>query len=223
MSAKSSKGIKICMSGPVDDSTSYISVTPTAITKAKPAVVTVASAAGIAKGDVITFDNNTGFPELDSKTFIVGTVDSGANTFEVMGSDTTASTGTLVGATSVKVFEEAKFTCLCLSSLSIAADAPGTIAVGTYCDPTASIPASVSSAGTLSFSGYVDTTAKDYPALLAAEIDAKTRLIRILLPGNGYIVAPLIVGSITWSLPLDGAVSFDGTAVLGSKPVHRFP
>ena len=74
----------------------------------------------------------------------------------------------------------------------------------------------------LSFAGYVDVAAVDYPALLAAAEDGKQRIIRINLPGNGFIVAPVTVSSITWDLPLDGAVSFSGSAVLGSKPVHRF-
>jgi hypothetical protein len=77
-------------------------------------------------------------------------------------------------------------------------------------------------AGTLTFGGYVDVNSEDYPALLAAQDDGLTRLIRIELPANGYIVAPIIVSQITWELPLDGAISFTGTATLGSKPVHRF-
>jgi hypothetical protein len=77
-------------------------------------------------------------------------------------------------------------------------------------------------AGTLTIGGYVDISSEDYPALLTATEDGLSRLIRIELPNNGYIVAPIIVSQITWELPLDGAISFTGTATLGSKPAHRF-
>lgn len=220
MAAKSSKGITICMTGDTSAAGSYKELSVTAVSKAKMAALTVAANTATG-GDVVTIAG-TGFPELDGKTFIADAT-STATSLVLIGGDTTNSTGTLTTASAkAKVFEKANDTCLCLSALSINTDTPGTVSVGTYCDPTASIPASATQAGTLSFAGYVDTTAVDYPALLAAAEDGKTRLIRINLPSNGYIVAPVTISSITWDLPLDGAVSFSGSAVLGSKPVHRF-
>lgn len=220
MSAKSSKGITICMTGDTSLAGSFTELAVTAVSKAKMAALTVA--ANPAKGgDVVTIAG-TGFPELDGKTFIADTT-STATSLVLIGADTTNSTGTItVASAKAKVYDKTNDTCLCLSALSINADTPGTVSVGTYCDPTASIPASATQAGTLSFAGYVDTAAVDYPALLAAAEDGKQRIIRINLPSNGYIVAPVTISSITWDLPLDGAVSFSGSAVLGSKPVHRF-
>jgi hypothetical protein len=139
---------------------------------------------------------------------------------ELIGADTTGATPPSVFTGTAKVFTE--FTNLCLNALAINAETPGTVSVGTYCDPTASIPSVVVQAGTLTFGGYVDVTSEDYPALLAATDDGLTRMIRIELPANGWIVAPIIVSQITWELPLDGAISFTGTATLGSKPAHRF-
>ena len=220
MSAKSSKGITICMTGDVSAAASFTELAVTAVSKAKKAALTVVG--NTAKGgDVVTIAG-TGFTELDGKTFIADST-STATSLVLVGADTTASTGTITTASAkAKVFDKTNDTCLCLSSLAINADTPGTVSVGTYCDPTASIPASATQAGTISFGGYVDVTATDYPALLQAVEDGKQRIIRINLPDNGYIVAPVTISSITWDLPLDGAVAFTGSAVLGSKAVHRF-
>ena len=97
---------------------------------------------------------------------------------------------------------------------------PGTVSVATFCDPTASIPASATAAGTISFAGYVDTVGKDYPALLDAVNDGLVRILRIQFPNNGYVVAPVTFSSITWDIPLDGAIGFSGSGALGSKPIH---
>jgi len=221
MTAKSSKGISICMTGDTSLAGSFTELAVTAVSKASKAALTVA--ANPAKGgDVVTIVG-TGFPEIDGKTFVADTT-STATSLVLVGADTTNSTGTLTTASAkAKVFDKTNDTCLCLSSLAIATDTPGTIAVGTYCDPTASIPASATQAGTLSFGGYVDVNSTDYPALLKAVEDGKQRIIRINLPqSNGFIVAPVTISSITWDLPLDGAISFSGSAVLASKAVHRF-
>jgi hypothetical protein len=216
MSAKSSKGVIIALSGPVDTSGSYTSATITAITDSAPTIITAVNTAK--PGDLVTI-NGTTAKELDGKTFVAGP-NTSATEIELIGADTTGVTPPSVFTGTAKVFTD--FTNLCLNALAINAETPGTVSVGTYCDPTASIPSVVVQAGTLTFGGYVDVNSEDYPALLAAQDDGLTRLIRIELPANGYIVAPIIVSQITWELPLDGAISFTGTATLGSKPVHRF-
>lgn len=220
MSAQSSKGINIWLTGPEDTAASFTELAVTAVSKAKNTALTVA--ANPAKGGDIVTVNGTGFNEIDGKTFIAD-VTSTATSLVLVGADTTGSTGTLTGPTAkAKVYEKTNFTKLCLSAISMATDTPGTVSVGTYCDPTASLPSSATQAGTVSFAGYVDTNAVDYPALLQAAEDGKRRYVRIELPNNGSIVFPVTISSITWDLPLDGAVSFSGSGVLGSKPVHRF-
>lgn len=217
MSAKSSKGVIIALSGPVDTAGSYTSATITGISSSAPTIITATNTAK--PGDLVSI-NGTTFALLDGKTFVAGP-NTSATEIELIGADSTSVTTppqTFTGT--AKVFSE--FTNLCLNALAINAETPGTVSVGTYCDPTASIPSVVVQAGTLTFGGYVDVNSEDYPALLAAQDDGLTRMIRIELPANGYIVAPIIVSQITWELPLDGAISFTGTATLGSKPVHRF-
>jgi hypothetical protein len=216
MSAKSSKGVIIALSGPVDTADSYTSATITAISDTAPTIITATNTAKV--GDLVTI-NGTTAKELDGKTFVAGP-NTSATEIELIGADTTNATVPSIFTGTAKVFTD--FTNLCLNALAINAETPGTVSVGTYCDPTASIPSVVVQAGTLTFGGYVDVTSEDYPALLDATDDGLTRLIRIELPANGYIVAPIIVSQITWELPLDGAISFTGTATLGSKPAHRF-
>lgn len=216
MSAKSSKGVIIALSGPVDTSGSYTSATITAISDTAPTLITTINTAK--PGDLVSISGTTS-PLLDGKTFVAGPNTSGTE-IELIGADTTGATPPTTFTGTAKVFSE--FTNLCLNALAINAETPGTVSVGTYCDPTASIPSVVVQAGTLTFGGYVDIAADDYSALLDANDDGLTRLIRIELPNNGYIVAPIIVSQITWDLPLDGAIAFTGTATLGSKPVHRF-
>ena len=108
-------------------------------------------------------------------------------------------------------------------TLTVNSDQPGTIDVATFCDPTASIPSGVQAAGTFDFTGFVDVSATDYPELVKAVEAGDTRQLRIYLPGNnGYIVAPVKFSSISYDLPIDGAVGYAGSGVFSSKPVHLF-
>ena len=216
MAVTNSKGLKVCIT---KDGATGTTLTPTAISKAKPASVTVTNT--LTNGDVVTV-SGTGFPELDGKTFVVSGA-SGAS-FDLLGSDTTSSTGTLGSSPLVTAYADAtNMICLCLASLSVNSDQPGTIDVATFCDPTASIPSGVQAAGTFDFTGYVDTSSSDYPELLKAVEAGDTRQLRILLPGNnGYIVAPVKFSSMTYDLPIDGAVGYSGSGVFSSKPVHLF-
>lgn len=217
MSAKSSKGLKICIT---KGSATPSNVVATAISNAKPAVVLIASTTGMKDGDIVV-PKDTGFSELDGKAFVVGSliVDT---SFALVGSDTSVSTGTLVGTPKIDHYPESDMECLCLSSLTMNADDPGTIDTGTYCDPSASLPSAAVSAGTLSFAGFVNIADADYQELLVASDDGVQRQLRIMLPNNGNLVAPVTFSNIVWDLPLDGAIGYSGTAVLGSKLRHVF-
>lgn len=215
MSATNSKGLKICVS---KDGVTPTTLTPTAISRAAPAEVTVTNT--LSAGDVVVM-KDTGFPELDGKTFVVS-APSGTK-FDLLGSDTSASTGSLGGSPKADAYADANMICLCLASLSINADQPGTIDVSTFCDPTASIPSGVQTAGTFDFSGYVDVNSSDYPELLKLVESGAASQMRVFLPGNnGYIVAPVKFSSMTYDLPIDGAIGYNGSGVFSSKPVHRF-
>lgn len=217
MSAKSSKGLTICITTGASTPTNIVA---TAISTAKPAIVSIASTTGMADGDIVVC-KSTGFTELDGKSFIVANMVADT-TFELLGSDTTGSTGTLATTPTIDHYAVSDMECLCLSDLGMNQDEQATIAVGTYCTPSASIVSAAGSAGTVTFSGYVNIADKDYKELLLAGEDGKMRYIRIMLPTNGYLLAPVTFGSMAFSLPLDGAISYTGTGVLGSKIRHLF-
>lgn len=216
MAAKSSKGVQICLTGPVETTGSSTEVTIIGFDAAKPTILEGTNTA--VAGDLVTV-MGTGVPALDGKTFVAGP-NTSATEIELVGADTTGVTLPSSFSGKAKVYSDV--TCLCLNALAINAETPGTVSVATYCDPTASIPSVVVQAGTMTIGGYVDVNAEDYPALLAAEEDGLQRLIRIELPANGFIVAPITISQLTWDLPLDGAIAFTGTATLGSKPKHLF-
>lgn len=214
MAASSTKGVEIYIS---KGSTTPTTITYTAITKAKPAVVS-ATVTGVNDGDVV-YISGTGLNQLDGKYFVVA--NKGASDFELAGSDTTGATAAGTGG-KIEQYTQGDLVKLCLSSLSINADSPSVISTATYCNPSASVPSQVVSAGTLDFGAYVDKASADYLQLLEAEADGKARVMRIDLPNQGYLVAPVTVSSLSWDIPIDGAISVAGTMVLGSKFQHRF-
>lgn len=214
MAAKSTKGVEIYLSKGTATPTT---VTYTAISKAKPAVVT-GTTTGVTDGDVV-YVSGTGMTELDGKYFVVA--NKGAADFELAGSDTTGATAGGTGGT-IQHYAMGDLVKLCLSSLAINAEEPSVISTATYCNPSSSVPSQVVSAGTISFGAYVDTASADYLQLLEAEEDGNARVMKIVLPGNGYLVAPVTVSSLSWDLPIDGAMAVTGSMVLGSKFAHRF-
>jgi hypothetical protein len=219
MAAVSTKGLAIYLHKGGVAATELV---PTAITKAKPAVVTVASVTGVTAGDVVTLDT-TAFPELDGKTFVVGNVVTAGNTFELVGSDTTGSAATLGANPKAHVLKAADQIKLCLSSIDFSTDAGGSVSCGTFCDPTASIATPPQTAGTITMNGFIDKLDAGYGELLKAVEDGVQRMLQIVLPqSQGYIVAPVTLSSLGWGTPLEGAISFTASGSLGSKPVHRF-
>jgi hypothetical protein len=196
-------------------------VVPTAISKAAVPVVTVASAAGITKGDPVRFET-TGFPELDGKWLAAGAVDNTANTFEVVGVDLTASAGALGVNPKARIHHGADMLKLCLSGLEIGADTVNTIDVGTFCDPAAQIPGRPTP-GSVTLSGYADTTDAGMAEIMVAAEDQQPRIFQIVLPGgNGYLVGEISMAGFSMGVPLEGAVSWtvNGTQLSKIRWVH---
>lgn len=202
-------------------------LTPTAISKAANAVVTVAAVTGIATGDYVEV-TGTEFPELDGKSFAVGTVDGVGNTFELLGADTTASTATLDSdATSppiVKHWAATSMQKVCLSSIGVNSEQPSTVSVATFCDPSASVPGATAGAGTLDFGGYLDTKAKGFILLNDAAEAGDEHTIVVAFPGDGgYLIGKGTISSFAFSdIPLDGAVAYTAQVSLSSKLRHSF-
>ena len=220
MTATSTKNTKIYLSG---IPSTFVTQVPTAITKAKPAVATFPATTMFATGDIIKIPSGgTGFTELDGQTFTVGIVT--ATTIQLLGSNTTGFTGTLIGSPTVSHAPFSSYSAMActLSEFTINVETPGTISTATFCDPTGSIPNTVVQAGTVTFTGNIDIADASYAGLITAEADGLERWLRVDLPGNGYLIAPVIVASIGWAVPLDGVQAFNGSFTLKSKFKHRY-
>ena len=117
MKGSSSKGVEIYM-GKAE--ATPLELTPTAISAAKPAVVSLSSTTGVSEGDAVKV-SGTDFKALDGKTFVIGTIVTDTSV-ELVGSDTSGSTE-LLGATPVlTVYASDDVIKLCLASLAITAD-----------------------------------------------------------------------------------------------------
>lgn len=222
MAASSSKGVTVDLV--IGGATSTISLQATAVTVGKPAIITVADVTGLVQGDIITLAaGSTGFEEIDGQTWVVGNINIDENTFELVGSDLTETTGTFVAdGPTMEVFGSAMTVRLCFSELTFNPETPDTISVGTFCDPSAQITSPTTSAGTMDFAGYVDINDPGYIELLNAEEDGETRWLRITLPNNGYLLFPVTISQMTFQVPVEGAVAYSGNATLNSRVRHLF-
>ena len=218
MKGSSSKGVEIYM-GKAE--ATPLELTPTAISAAKPAVVSLASTTGVSVGDAVKV-SGTDFKELDGKTFVIGTIVDDTSV-ELVGSDTSGSTAVLGSTPVLTVYAADDVIKLCLASLAITADQPATVSTATFCDPTSSIPSAIQNAGSISITGWIDPTCEDYREILLAEEDAEKRVFYIVLPNDmGTIMCEGTMSAITFDVPIDGALGFSTTLVLSSKPVHLF-
>lgn len=193
-----------------------LALVPTAITQAKPAVVSVADTTGVTPGALIKM-GTVGFPELDGKSFVAGTVDT--TTISLTGSDTTGSSGTLGASPTMSVINVDDFVKLCLSVMEIGEDSVNQVAVGTYCDPSAQVPG-LATPGTINLGGYADP---DDPGLAEVQIaseDQQPRWFEIVLPdtaNNGYLIGEISLSGFSMQVPLEGAVGWTATGTQTSK------
>lgn len=228
MSVVSTSGLTVYLTGAADDAASSTTTTILAVTKSTATtktILNVSSVSGITEGDIMTVASS-GFTELDGYGFIVGAVDGTAKTIEVVGANTTNSTNTL--STSVtyvptlKVFKNSINTALSLATIQMTKDSAPSISIGTFDAPTATIAGTSTSAGTATLTGFVDVSSASYDAIYAAEADGLKRFLRIKLPKDGDVVVPLIISTVTWDLPLSGAMGFSAACTLSLKPLHCF-
>lgn len=77
----------------------------TGVTRANPAVVTYSGADNFSNGDSVFIDDVVGMTELNGNEYIVANVNTGANTFELQGTDSSAFTAYSSGGNIEKVFE----------------------------------------------------------------------------------------------------------------------
>jgi len=192
--------------------------TATSVTNAAPAVVTPATIANYADGDIVMVDK-TGFEELDGKYFPISNVT--ATTFELDCSDTSAqaaaaTTGVLkvykmTGATG----NMAKW---CLTSYSYDQPQAETIDMSTFCGTESASgqpqPASYSVAG------IVDECEEGMAEMMAALKDGRERLMVIKKPSEppAYVFQTVDVSQYSESYELNAPITFTSGGAIKSGP-----
>lgn len=221
--AKSSKGVTMYLSKAAGG---VATVKPTAITKADPPTITAPAPTGdvtaYAVGQIVHF-RDTGLPELDGKFFTISELVASTG-FKVLGANTTDSTGTFnTTLAEVDVYDSADLLKLCLNNFAFNLETPGTVPAGTYCNPSATLPAIATAVGTATLGGWIDVEDPAYEELLLAADDGIERVFSIVLPqAQGEIIAPLTVVNVTWDIPLEGGMAFTANANLNERPRHLF-
>jgi len=122
--------------------------TITAVTKAKPAVLTVTGTTA-AKGDIVV-PQGTGFASIDGRPFKVSAVATGSVTLE--DSDTSNEQGTATSGT----LEKPPLTELCRSTFTVNQPAGATIDVTTLCDEAHRIVSGLPAIATWQANGFYD-------------------------------------------------------------------
>ena len=196
-------------------------VTGLSFTAGKPATLT-GTALTLAAGDVISI-SKSGSSKLDGTWIVAATPAPTATAVTLMGSDTTGETaGALPGTAVVTHFAKTDLTGLCLASFDVSVEQPGTLAVGTFCEPSATLPVPATSAGTVAIAGFTDITDAGYLAIMAAAGDNKPHTIRIKLPNNGFLVMEGQISGLSWQVALNEAQRWSATITLSKPPVHVF-
>jgi len=201
-----------------------VDTAPSAITKAKPAEVT-ATTTGLNAGD-IAIVTATGLSEIDDNMFPIGPSAPGGDigsdgTFNLIGSDTSASTGGFQGGSAkVDVVKSEDLTKICLRELEIGQASTSEIDTSTFCAESA-LPGP-STPGSITFTGYVDTSSDAYTALKAAADDGQERYVKFVGPDDQYWVGKVVIGDLSWSFPRGDVVTFTATGTQALKLEHRF-
>lgn len=217
MTVKATKGLTIFMS----NGTTPANNTATAVSNAKPAVVSTASTTGMKDGQVVHM-TGTGMPSIDGKDFIVANLVADTS-YELLGSDASNETAPAAAGTGAFYDDTVDLVKLCLSSIGINPESGSPVSVATFCDPTATVPGLEGGAGTLDLGFYLDKDSTGYAALLKAEADGNERIFVINFPSNGTLIARGTVGSLNFTdIPLEGSAALTAQVTLSSKPVHRF-
>lgn len=183
-----------------------VTMVPLTISKSNPAVVSVGDVSTLTAGQVVGF-SGTDFTELDGDVCVIGSVDTGANTFTLAGVDTSNSTATLGTSPEVHVYQDADRVKLCLSSIDIAAPTVNQVDTSTYCE-VSSIPGRATP-GQITFTGFVEDDSVALDEIIAADDDGGERIFLITTrTDQGYFLGGVTLAGIGYTFPLEGAVGF---------------
>ena len=216
MATLSTKGLKLSVT---KATATAITLTPTAVSSAKPAEITVTNS--LSNGDIV-FVTKTGFPEIDGKYFPVG--NASGTSFDLIGSDTAASTGSLDATPSALAYAASDFQEVCASSITVDNNTPGTVSVATFCDLTGTIPSVVTELGNMTLSVYHDVTSEGFKLLDVAAENGDSRIVKIVFPNDsGVMIVPGTFSSFALvDIPLDGAAAWEGVLAMSTAPKLRY-
>lgn len=209
-------GLKFYMS----KGTTPATITATAVSNAKPALVTCASTAGMKDGQLVTVALPS-MPSIDKKSFIVGGLT--GTTFQLIGSDSSGDTAAASGT--FTYYDKAiDMVPLCLANIGFTQETSSPIATPNFCDPSAAVSGPPPTAPQLTLGFYIDATDAGYCELLKAEEDTLIRMFQLALTGgNGDVVMTGQVNSVILTeIPVEGAVMGQAEVTLSSKAMHRF-
>ena len=192
----------------------------TAATKAKPCEITVADTTGLVEGALLWLPTKaTGLSQVDGKWWIATNVS--ATTFELLGSNTAASTDVFFAGPAIDFYVNADMVRLCPATVTINAGDVTTIEAGTFCDPSQQIAGSVT-AGTVDYTGFTDTADEGYVELTAADEDGLARRIRVKSAAGGYYLSGGVITNLIPSWEINAAEGWAFTHTLETKIRHLF-
>ena len=194
----------------------------TNITNANPPVVTPASIANYAAGDIVMVDK-TGFDEIDGMYFPISNVT--GTTFELDCADTSAqAAAATTGVLKVYKFQGAATNMAkwCLTSYSYDQPAAETVDLSTFCGTESA--SGQPQPATYSIAGIVDECEEGQAEMMAALRDGKDRLMMIKKPTEppAYIFQTVDVGNYSESFEMNAAVTFTAGGNVKSGPFRVY-
>jgi hypothetical protein len=199
-------------------------VAVTSITKAAPPVVTPATMPpGIAAGDYVRFQD-TGEPLLDGYAFKVATVSAtGFLLPDVDGTKFNAAvaTGTLQALTFAG--GEVDLMHVCLAAVTIAGQAPDSIALDDMCGSSTKLGSP--KPPTFTFSGLADAGSPGYRNLWRASILNPKPVVWVLFdfgPEGGYAMGPAQIGEMSKNAATNQGLQFSGSGQYTEMPTYSW-
>lgn len=208
----------------VDPGTPPSALAVTGISKAKPPVVTMAAVpVGLAAGDYVRFQD-TGEAMLDDYAFKVSNVTAtGFFLPDVDGTKFVAAitTGTVQALTFAG--GEADLLHVCLAAVTIAGQAPDSIALDDMCGSSTKLGSA--KPATFTFSGLADAGSPGYRNVWRASLADPKPVVWVLFdfgPEGGYVMGPAQIGEMSKNAATNQGLQFSGSGVYTEQATYSW-
>ena len=182
----------------------------TAVTAAKPAVVTPA----LTQGGYVKI-TGTGLGSIDNRVFKVG---AGST---LLGSDASNEAGASASGSADEYTLATDFTGFCINSLARDVPAGETISTATFCNPDAQVAGAPAGAGTLTWGGPIDFCDLGFQEMQSWLDNGGEAVLVVEFPNNaGDMAVPIEINSYSESFELNAAGTWTGGAVVKAKPAY---